>query len=337
MKNILILHTGGTIGMVPQKDKKGALVLTKNAQHFLELVPELKKIAKIQVEVLDDLDSSNVTPTHWIKWLKTLRFHYKKYDGFIFTHGTDSMAYTGSAFSFALGQIDKPIVLTGSQRPLSVIRTDARDNLINSVEMACRGPKEVTLCFGNQLLRANRSTKFSATDYIAFESFNFPRLAQIGVEVESNWQNFSAKEIVKPGKPLWQTNFNEKVFCFKIFPGISSEILLSTINNKACEGIVLEAFGSGNVPSIDDSVLAMIRRAQQLGKPVVIVSQCPHGRVNLDLYDCGVKAKKAGAISAGDMTREAAVVKLMHSLGLGLKGSKLRAYFLKNICGERSL
>jgi L-asparaginase len=337
VKHILILHTGGTIGMVPHKDKKGGLRPANPAYHFLELVPELKKIAKVEVQVLDNMDSSNVTPTHWIKWLKALRENYAKFDGFVVTHGTDSMVYTGAAFSFALGQIDKPIVLTGSQRPLSLIRTDARDNLINAVEMACRGPREVTLCFGNQLLRANRSTKFSATDFIAFESFNFPRLAQIGVDIDSHWEDFAPKDSVKAGKPQWISRFNEKVFCFKIFPGISGEILMTTINNKACEGIVLEAFGSGNVPSLDDTVLAMIKQALKLEKPVVIVSQCPHGRVNLDLYDCGIKAKNAGAISAGDMTREAAVVKLMHGLGQGLKGAKLRQYFLKNICGERSL
>jgi L-asparaginase len=288
------------------------------------------------VKILDNIDSSNVTPQHWVKWLKVLQENYDKYDGFVVTHGTDTMAYTGAAFGFALKQVDKPVVFTGSQRPLFRIRTDARDNLINAVEMACRGPKEVSLCFGNQLLRANRSTKFSATDFIAFETFNFSPLAKIGVEIDAIWERLSTKESTPQGKPQWSLGFNERVFCFKIFPGISGEILKTTITNKACDGIVLEAYGSGNVPNLDDSVIAMIQEGKRLKKPVAIVSQCPHGRVDLDLYECGQKAKQAGALSAGDMTRETAVVKLMHGLGIGLTGSALQNYFSKSVCGERS-
>jgi L-asparaginase len=337
MKRILILHTGGTIGMHAMKSNEKELKLSEKAMPFLERVPELSKMARVQVKVLDNIDSSNVTPRHWESWLRILKKYYDTYDGFVLTHGTDSMAYTGSALSFALRRMEKPIVLTGSQRPLSHIRTDARDNLINAVEIACKGPPEVSLCFGNRLLRANRATKLSASDYIAFESFNFPRLANIGLEIDWAWSHLSSDEKTKPGKPAWQMNFNERVFCFKIFPGISGEILRSTVYMKACQGIVLEAFGAGNVPSHEDAVVDMIEHATELGKPVVVVSQCPHGKVDLDLYECGRRAKKAGAISAGDMTREATVVKLMHGLGLGLAGKSLREYFLKNLSGERSL
>jgi L-asparaginase len=318
VKKILILHTGGTIGMGLKK-------------HFLHLVPEMARLAKIHTLVLDNIDSSNVTPKHWVKWLEVLKKNYASYDGFIFTHGTDSMAYTGSAFSFALKRLNKPVILTGSQRPLAHIRSDARDNLINSVEMACHGPKEVSICFGNELLRANRTTKLSATDYVAFESFNFPLLAKMGMQIKKNWP------IVKTSNPTWQAVFDERVFCFKIFPGISGDILKATISNENCQGVVLEAFGAGNVPSFDDSVIGMIKLAKKLKKPVVIVSQCPHGQVDLNLYETGMDAKKAGAISAGDMTQEATVVKLMHGLGLGLSGKKLQYYFNQNICGERSI
>lgn len=330
MKKILILHTGGTIGMVSSSRDQRALKPIGNKVRFLELVPELSKLAQVKVLVVDNIDSSNVTPEHWIKWLSIIKKIYNDYDGFVVTHGTDSMVYTASAFSFALKNVTKPIVFTGSQRPLGYIRTDGRDNLINSVEMACNGPLEVSLCFGNQLLRANRSTKFSSTDYIAFESFNYPRLATMGVEIEKSWSAVPVKQ-----KPAWQIAFNKKVFCFKIFPGISGEILKATIHTKACEAVVLEAFGSGNVPALDTSVLGMIQEARSLNKAVVIVSQCPHGRVDLGLYQSGIKALNAGALSAGDMTREAAVVKLMHGLGMGLKGAALKKYFLKNICGER--
>ena len=337
MKRILILHTGGTIGMVPSPKSSGPSLLTKKLHsHFLDLVPELKQLAQIETLVLDNIDSSNVTPAHWAKWIKSLKTHYSKFDGFVMTHGTDTMAYTGAALSFALRHLDKPLVLTGSQRPLAHIRTDGRENLINAVELACTGPKEVTLCFGNELLRANRVTKVSATDYVAFSSFNFPLLAKIGAKIEKNWTLLPSKEKAPTGKPLWKSDFDERVFCFKIFPGISSHILNATISYEKCLGVVLEAYGSGNVPSFDLSVLEMIELAEKLGKPVMIVSQCPHGQIDLEMYEVGMKAKAAGAISAGDMTPEASVVKLMHGLGLGLRGKKLKTYLLQNICGERS-
>jgi L-asparaginase len=334
VKRILILHAGGTIGMAAAPGSRALRPISKGSR-FLELVPELKRIAQVDVTVLDNIDSSNVTPAHWARWFKVLKANYGRYDGFVITHGTDTMSYSAAALSFALARTIKPIVFTGSQRPLTNIRSDARDNMINAVEMACHGPKEVTVCFGNELLRGNRATKLSATDYIAFSSFNFQLLAKIGVNVEPLWRSLSKRDAVPAGRPIWKIEFSNKVFCFKIFPGISGEILRETVLDTSCEGVVLEAFGSGNVPSLDDSVLSMIRLAKKAGKPVVISSQCPHGEVDLEAYEPGVRARQAGAISAGDMTSEAAVVKLMHALGLGLKGARLEKYFLSNVCGER--
>jgi L-asparaginase len=337
MKKVLILHTGGTIGMTQSKTGDKALRPNELQTHFLELVPELKQLAHIKTLVQNNIDSSNVNPTHWVEWLKVLKENYSAFDGFVITHGTDTMAYTGAALSFATRRLTKPIVLTGSQRPLSHIRSDARENLINAVEMACHGPKEVSICFGNELLRANRTSKFSATDYVAFESFNFSKLSKIGVRIERQWTQFSKKEMVKKGKPLWLSNFDQRVFCFKIFPGISPNLLSATIENENCKGLVLEAYGIGNMPMGDNSLIDIVARGVKLNKPVVIVSQCPHGQVDLVLYENGTRLKKAGALSAGDMTLEASIVKLMHGLGLGLKGKNLQNYFLKNICGERSL
>lgn len=320
--------------MTSAKNGEKALRPNKLQTHFLDLVPELKRLAHIKTIVLNNIDSSNATPQHWVQWLSTLKAHYSSHDGFVITHGTDTMAYTGSALSYAIRRLNKPIVLTGSQRPLAHIRSDARENLINAVEMACHGPKEVSICFGNKLLRANRATKLSATDYVAFESFNFPLLANMGVSIEEKWKLFSKPENVKIGKPSWLTQFDKRVFCFKIFPGISADILNVAISNKSCAGVVLEAYGSGNIPMIDDSLIEILAKTN---KPIVIVSQCPDGKVDLDLYESGNRLKKAGAISAGDMTMEASVVKLMHGLGLGLKGKQLTRYFLENVCGERSL
>jgi L-asparaginase len=336
MKRILILHTGGTIGMLPKENPSKTLLPSKLGTHFLELVPELSKLAKIKLEMLDNIDSSNVTPAHWLRWFSHLKKRYEHFDGFIFTHGTDTMAYTASALSFALKKVNKPVVFTGSQRPLMNIRTDARDNLINSVEMAVNGPPEVSLCFGNKLLRANRAIKFSSSDYVAFESFNFSELAILGVEVDCIWKSFSKKLRVAVGKPSWNLKFDESVFSFKVFPGISTEVLKAAVTSPAARGIVLEAFGSGNIPMLSNSILKVIELATTLGKPVLIVSQCPHGRVDLELYESGARALKLGAISSGDMTREAAIVKLMHCLGQNYSRNEQAAYLLKNVCGERS-
>jgi len=329
-KRILILHTGGTIGMVGEPH---ALRPAKDADYLLQTVPELQRLAHVEARLVDTIDSSNVNPEHWSRWLKVLKEHYNDYDGFVITHGTDTMVYTGAAFSLALKRTIKPIVFTGSQRPLVNIRTDARANLINAVEMACSGPTEVTLCFGNDLFRINRATKQSASDYIAFESYNFPALAHIGVDIDARWK----KSGLEPGKAQFKDRFDSGVFSIKIFPGISGEILLHMIESPRIEAFVFESFGTGNIPIIDESVLGAIRRAQKLEKIVAIASQCPHGFVDLKRYECGVKAINAGAISAGDMTRETAVVKLMHGLGQGLSGAVLKKYFLGDVCGERSL
>jgi L-asparaginase len=333
-KKILIFHTGGTIGMIEGGVK--ALTPSTLGTHFLRLVPELSQLARVSVKVLDNIDSSNVSPEHWIKWFTNLKEVYHDFDGFVFTHGTDTMAYTASALSFALRKVSKPVVFTGSQRPLLNIRTDARDNLINAVEMAINGPVEVSLCFGNKLLRANRAIKFSSTDYVAFESFNFPALANLGVGIDANWKGFSNFSKVKTGAPLWKLSFNKSVFCFKLFPGISTEILRVAVNSPSSSGIVLEAYGSGNMPVISDSVLSAVELATNLGKPVVVVSQCPHGHVDLSLYESGVRAQKLGAISAGDMTSEATIVKLMHALSLNVSYARKVSFFKENVAGERS-
>lgn len=355
----MIFQTGGTINMISGnvvsdngKRIQGRDSDLKPATHFsplqiLKHVPQLSQLAEIDVMLGDNIDSSNVTPRNWEKWLAQIGKVYEKYDGFVITHGTDTMVYTAAAFGFAMTGLSKPMVFTGSQKPLGDLRSDAPMNLINSVETACSSTGIVSLCFGNQLLNAMQATKLSATDYVAFQSFNTPHLATMGVDIrytapryqvpfgrggESNTPEKLQKKYSAPSK--WQSKFNEKVFCFKIFPGISGEILMGTVRAKACQGMVLEAYGTGNVPDFDHSVLAMIREAKRLKKPVIISSQCPHGRVDLKKYDCGVQAEKAGAISGQDMTTEACVVKLMHGLGMKFQGANLRNYFQKNICGE---
>jgi len=330
-KRVLFLQTGGTIGM--KNTTRGFLKPLQSGHDFLALVPQLSQLAKVSFEQIDNIDSSNVTPRHWEKWLKVLKKNYNLFDGFVITHGTDTMVYTASAFSFALTNLSKPLVFTGSQRPLGVIRSDAPQNLINSLESACRGPNKVSICFGNELLLGVKATKLSATNYVAFESFNHPHLAKMGVDYESFWQT----EQKNSSKTQWQTQFDENVFCFKIFPGINAKILIETVKNKECHGLVLEAYGTGNVPCVDDSILNVIKEAKKLSKPLIIASQCADGRVDLQKYECGQKALKLGALSASDMTTEAAVVKLMHGLGMNLKGESFKKYFLKNICGERSL
>ncbi|MCC6276487.1 MAG: asparaginase [Oligoflexia bacterium] len=334
-KRILILHTGGTIGMISANGNR-FLKPGLTGRHFIEIVPELNQLARVKTQVIAQLDSSNVLPHHWVRWLKSLKESYDDYDGFVITHGTDTMAYSASAFSFALGRTNKPVIFTGSQRPLGHLRTDGPENLINAVSLACDGPPEVSLCFGNQLLRANRSTKFSASDFVAFESFNFPPLAKMGVEVEPFWQSLGKSQRVRPGRPRWLCDFDSRVFSMKVFPGLSKEMLIPVIESPQCHGLVIEAYGSGTVPTRDSTMTEALILAKRLSKPVVVVSQCPHGRIDLDVYETSLPVRKYGALSAGDMTREASVVKLMHGLGLGLRGSALAKYFTSNRCGERS-
>jgi L-asparaginase len=309
MKRILLIHTGGTFGMAL---KDGVFAPSAFVQRILEFVPEIKQIAEIESSIVSNIDSSNIGIEHWLKIADTIVENYDEFDGFVITHGTDTLTYTASALSFILDGLSKPVILTGSQRPLSEIRTDARNNLINAVELATYQIPEVCIFFNNKLFRGNRTKKIDIWGFDAFDSPNYPLLAKVGVGIEVYEKNFLKREKkeLKVSK-----KFSDKVFCVKIFPSIKVEYLMQLLNTDA-QGFVLEAFGSGNIPNIEErSLIPFIKNAVEMNKIVAISTQAVYGSVDLTLYECGKDALDAGALSCKDMTTETAIVKLMFLLG----------------------
>ena len=330
-KKVLIIYTGGTIGM-------------KNTEHGYApvsgyLLGELNKIDDLNrdgmpkwdfVETDTLLDSSNISATEWNNMAKSIVDNYNLYDGFVILHGTDTMAYTASALSFILHGLDKPVVLTGSQIPLCEVRSDARDNLITSIIIAAEGKaKEVCLYFGGKLLRGNRSTKTSADHLVAFDSPNYPHLAEVGIEVKYNkgaLGDFGGNLEYRPFSPV-------PIGVLKVFPGIQFGLFESIITEKL-SGVVLETFGAGNIPGGGDELLPIIKKAFKAGAVVTVCSQCVAGSVSLGTYETSSALKKAGAVSGKDMTTESAVAKLYHLFSMGYTTDQIKALMEENLAGE---
>ena len=302
-------------------------------ESVVNFVPELKELADIETVFAFNIDSANLTIKHINKLVKVIEDNYQTYDGFVIIHGTDAMAYSGSALSFLIKGNTKPIILTGSQKPLRHIRTDARLNLINAVEFATMDIPEIAVCFNSKLMRANRSTKISSGDFDAFDSPNFPYLATVGVDINLN------KRCVITLSPESETKFSffekKNIVYIKAFPGLNPAIYKYFLNSET-DGIVIEAYATGNVPILENSFIPYIFEASALGIPVIITSQAKKGRINLDSYECGRKAKEAGAISSLDMTFEASVMKLQYFLSMSLNTEEIKEKFVKNIAGEIS-
>ena len=332
MKKVLIIYTGGTIGM---KDTDAGYAPVGGY-----LLDELKKIDDLNrggmphwdfVELSPLLDSSNISANEWNNMAKIIVDSYDNYDGFVILHGTDTMAYTSSALSFILHGLDKPVVLTGSQIPLCEIRSDARDNLISSIIIAGEGQvKEVCLCFGGKLLRGNRATKTSADKLVAFDSPNYPHLAEMGISVKYNPSAFGkyggASLEYRPFSPV-------PIGVLKIFPGMQFGLFESIITEKL-SGVVLETFGAGNIPNGGDDLLPIIKKAFKAGAVVTVCSQCVAGAVSLGTYETSSALKKAGAVSGKDMTTESAVAKLYHLFSMGYTTDKIKTLMEENLAGE---
>jgi L-asparaginase len=327
-KSVLILQTGGTIAMDIQGN---AHTLDPAVWESLinDEIPELRQLANIDLIQVFSEDSSDVNHTHWQLLIETIADHYDQYDGFVILHGTDTMAYTASALSFGLQQLQKPVLLTGSQVPMKSIRSDARRNLVNAIEMATQEMNEVAICFNDHIFRGNRATKMSIGDFDAFASPNFPALAEIGLHMQHNFswdiQNQSLK--IYP-------DFDSNLFTVKVFPDLNPE-WLQALPVASMNGVIIEAFGSGNVPTKGSaSLLPFIERCAAEDTLVVITSQAAYDAVELDKYQNGRLIKDAGAISAFDMTYEAATTKLMHLFGRGLTLAQVKDQFHKSIAGE---
>ena len=333
-KRVLIIYTGGTIGM--KKTDKGYAPVSGFLSEAISSIGDMKREGAPLWDLHEMsplLDSSDITVKEWNKIASVIYENYAGYDGFVVLHGTDTMAYTASALSFILDGLDKPVVLTGSQIPLSEIRSDGRDNLVTSLLIAADGvANEVCLYFSGKLLRGNRAVKMSADQLVAFDSPNYPHLADVGIAIK---YNYSA--IGKPsGKSLKMQPFSDvPIGVLKVFPGIQFGLFESIMTEKL-SGIVLETFGAGNIPSDGGTLIPIISRAFESGSVITVCSQCPSGTVTLGAYETSSALKAAGAVSGFDMTTEAAVAKLYYLFSLGIEKDVIKEKMEENLRGELS-
>ncbi len=296
---------------------------------LVDRVPELQELAEIQTFPLFFEDSSDLNSLHWKELALCIQSNYEKYDGFVILHGTDTMAYTASALSFALMNLAKPVVLTGSQVPLSSIRSDARRNLINSVEMATTDLQEVAICFNDHVYRGNRATKLSIGDFDAFGSPNFPLLAEIGLNIELNVE---AKKLL-PSFHV-QPKFDNSLLVLTVFPSLNTDFLMRLDLSKL-KALIVRSFGSGNFPMKGEfNLLPFLEKCAEHNVIVVFVSQADYDAVNLSKYPAGRKALEAGAISGADMTLEAALTKMMWLLGNYEDIEVIKKLYQKDLAGE---
>ena len=335
MKKVLIIYTGGTIGMV--RTKNGYAPREGYFRSALDAIPDLRSPDMPAWELLEMsplLDSSNMTVREWNHIARTLADHYDDYDGFVILHGTDTMAYSASALSFMLENLAKPVIFTGSQIPLCEIRSDGCDNIITSILIAAGGRvNEVCLYFGGSLLRGNRATKYSADGLLAFVSPNYPPLAEAGITIRYNTASFL------PGQegPLKVTYLKEvPIGVIKVFPGIQFSLFESIMTEKL-KGIVIETFGAGNIPGNGDALLPIIRKAFLNGTVLTVCSQCPQGAVSLGTYETSSALKGAGAVSGLDLTTEAAVTKLYYLFSCGYEKEEIKRRMEMNLRGEMTV
>ena len=332
MSKILIINTGGTISMVSSSrgyvpDGAGFAEKLKN----MDLLKDPSMPQWDLTETVPLLDSSNITVSEWNSIGKLVSENYEGYDGFVILHGTDTMAYTASALSFMLQGLDKPVILTGSQIPLAQIRSDGRDNLINAMLIAAEGHvKEVCIFFGGKLLRGNRATKYSADELIAFVSPNYPPLAEAGISVVYNEPALLEKE---PCEFELQVLEEIPIGVIKVFPGIQFS-LFEQILTENLRGIVIETFGSGNIPGGGDELLPLVSKAMAHGTIITVCSQCPQGTVSLGTYEASSALAEAGAVSGRDLTTEAAVAKLYYLFSKGYPAAEIKRLMEIPLCGE---
>ena len=336
--SILIIYTGGTIGMKPDPTT-GALVPFDFSGIFEEF-PTLQSLnIGIEVFTMDPvIDSSNVTPANWAALAELIRDNYARYDGFVVLHGTDTMSYTASAMSFMLENLAKPVVFTGSQIPIGVLRTDGRENLITAIEIAGAriGDRpevpEVSLYFQNRLFRANRTTKRSAEALSAFRSYNYPPLAEVGVNIAYNLPAILQPE-ESPAELRIATKLSGGIELIKLFPGMGEEILRAMFSAPGLRAVVLETFGAGNAPT-NEWFIRVLKEAIGRGIIILNITQCGGGKVSMELYETGLRLQEIGVLCGHDMTTEAAVTKLMYVLGLDLPDDRTRALLRRPLRGE---
>lgn len=335
--SVLLIYTGGTIGMI-ENAETGALE-NFDFEQLQKHIPELSKFSfNIDSYQFDPpMDSSDMEPEAWEHLVRVIHENYHRYDGFVILHGTDTMSYTAAALSFMLENLGKPVILTGSQLPIGVLRTDGKENLLTSIEIAADRfhdrptVPEVCIFFENHLMRGNRTTKINAENFNAFRSFNYPVLAKAGIHIKYEHQLIHRPLPGTTLVPHFQMDTNMAVL--KLFPGIQENAVTSIMNAEGLKAVVLETYGSGNAPR-KEWFLRELKKATDRGVVIVNITQCSAGTVEMERYETGIRLLEAGVISGFDSTTESALTKLMFLLGQGLTPQEVRTMMGNPIAGE---
>ena len=339
-KAILLIYTGGTIGMV--KDPNTGSLRPFDFSSVVESIPELSKFGYDIDSVQFDppIDSSDIHPGFWKRIADIIEKEYENYDGFVIPHGTDTMGYSASALSFMLENLSKPVIFTGSQLPIGTLRTDAKENLITSIEIAAAHENgkpivpEVCIYFESKLYRGNRTTKVNAEHFNAFQSANYPYLAKAGVELVYNKEFIRYPKSVEP--LVVHREFSDQITILKLFPGINRKYMDSILSIETLKAVILETYGSGNAPS-EDWFIKRIKKAVDKGIILLDVTQCSRGSVELGRYETSRSLLEAGVVSGYDITTEAATTKLMILLAQNLPTSEIKMLLNKSLKGEITL